>query len=119
MRSLVRRRKPDSEQVRAARRRIAALTRGVSTAARRAGWVPEVPAGIRSENGLGDHDAATDPLGDGSPVLDRLPLRLRAAAESLPDGLRRGRFGLGRGQAGGVTPLVLPRPAAGAAPLGP
>jgi competence protein ComEA len=107
MRSLVRRRKPDSEQVRAARRRIAALTRGVSTAARRAGWVPEVPAGIRSENGLGDHDAATDPLGDGSPVLDRLPLRLRAAAESLPDGLRRGRFGLERGQAVVVTLVVL------------
>src|SRR5918993_1234031 len=111
MRSLVRRRKPDSEQVRAARRRIAALTREVSTAARRPGWVPEVPLGIRSEDGetrrLGDHDAATDPQGDGSPVLDRLPLRLRAAAESLPDGLRRGRFGLERGQAVVVTLVVL------------
>jgi competence protein ComEA len=111
MRSLVRRRTPDTEQVRAARRRIAALTREVSTAARRSGWVPEVPSRIRSEDGetrmLGDHDAATDPQGDGSPVLDRLPLRLRAAAESLPDGLRRGRFGLERGQAVVVTLVVL------------
>jgi competence protein ComEA len=73
--------------------------------------VPEVPSRIRSEDGetrmLGDHDAATDPQGDGSPVLDRLPLRLRAAAESLPDGLRRGRFGLERGQAVVVTLVVL------------
>jgi competence protein ComEA len=111
MRSLVRRRTPDTEQVRAARRRIAALTREVSTAAERSGWVPEVPPRIRSEGGetrrLGDHDAATDPQGDGSPVLDRLPLRLRAAAESLPDGLRRGRFGLERGQAVVVTLVVL------------
>ena len=111
MRSLVRRRTPDTEQVRAARRRIAALTREVPAATRRRGWVPEVPPGIRSGDGesgrLGDHDAATDPPGDGSPVLDRLPLSLRAAAESLPDGLRRGRFGLERGQAVVVTLVVL------------
>lgn len=111
MRTLVRRRTPDTEQVKAARRRIAALTREVRTAVPRSGWVPEVPSRIRSEDGewrgLGDHDAATDPQGDGSPLLDRLPLRLRAAAESLPDGLRRGRFGLERGQAVVVTLVVL------------
>src|SRR5918995_2912008 len=116
MRSLVRRRTPDTEQVRAARRRIAALTREVPTAARRPGWVPEVPPRIRSEDGetrrLGDHDAAADPQGDGSPVLDRLPLRLRAAAESLPDGLRRGPLRVGRGPAGVVARLGVPRPAA-------
>jgi competence protein ComEA len=70
-----------------------------------------VPSRIRSEDGetsrRGDHDTATDPQGDGSLVLDRLPLRLRAAAESLPDGLRRGRFGLERGQAVVVTLVVL------------
>jgi competence protein ComEA len=121
MRSLVRRRTPDTEQVRAARRRIAALTRGVPAAARRSGWVPEVPPQIRSEDGetrtLGDHDA-TDPQGDGSAVLDRLPLRLRAAAESLPDGLRMGRFGLERGQAVIVMLVVLLALAAAALVLG-
>jgi competence protein ComEA len=84
--------------------------------------VPEVPPQIRSEDGetrrLGDHDAATGPQADGSAVLDRLPLRLRAAAESLPDGLRRGRFGLERGQALVVTLVVLLGLAAAALVLG-
>ena len=122
MRSLVRRRRPDIEQVRAARRRIAALTRQVPTVARRSGWVPEVPPRVRSEEGetrrLGDHDADTNPQGGGSAVPDRLPLRLRAAAESLPDGLRRGRFGLERGQAMVVTLVVLLGLAAAALVLG-
>src|SRR5215204_5191062 len=122
MRSLVRRRAPDPEKVRAARRRIAALTREVPTAARRFGWVPQVPPRVRSEEGearrLGDHDADTNPQGGGSAVPDRLPLRLRAAAESLPDGLRSGRFGLERGQAVVVTLVVLLGLAAAALVLG-
>jgi len=94
-----RRRPPTEEQVHAARLRLAALARPPDARGRRAGWVPQVPADLAASQ--------EPPPVDGSAVLDRMPLRLRAAVESLPDGIRGGRLGLEGGHAVVVVLLVL------------
>ena len=95
-----RRRAPTAQQVRAARLRLAALSRaqhgGVGT---KAGWVPQVPPDLEATR-------EPPPVG-GSAVLDRVPLRLRAAVESLPEGVRGGRLGLESGHAVVVILVVL------------
>jgi competence protein ComEA len=113
-----RRLRPDAAQADVVRRRLAVVTGHAlrrSPPSARKGWVPEVPAGIRSG---GWDDAASGEQGDGSALLDRLPLTLRAAAEALPAGLRRGRFGLAGGPAVVLVAVVLLGLAAAAFLLG-
>lgn len=114
-----------AEQTRAARRRVARVTRGpvvpgaVNPGSRR-GWVPEVPqglpTGVRSETAGETADPRLPPLVDpagrmsapghaGSAVLDRVPLRLRAVAETLAG--MGGRMGLERGHAVVIVLVVM------------
>ncbi len=94
-----RRRPPTDEQVHAARLRLAGLAQPPGSPGKRTGWVPQVPADLAASQ--------EPPPVDGSAVLDRMPIRLRAAVESLPDGIRGGRLGLEGGHAVVVILLVL------------
>jgi competence protein ComEA len=81
----------------AVRRRLAAISRGAVSP--RVGWVPQVPAGI-------------DPPGEPPPhrgpaTLDRMPLVLRAAVDSLPATVRGARVGLDGGHAVVIVLVVL------------
>jgi competence protein ComEA len=96
-----------------ARRRLAALRRTAQKQPRATGWVPEVPVGVQ----VGpvapvppvppvDGSLAGGPT-TASGLLERLPVSIRAALESVPDGVRGGRMGLERGHAVVVVLVVL------------
>lgn len=95
-----RRRAPTAQQVHAARLRLAALSRAQDgEVGTKAGWVPQVPPDLEATR--------EPPRVGGSAVLDRVPLRLREAVESLPEGVRGGRLGLEGGHAIVVILVVL------------
>jgi competence protein ComEA len=89
---------PTEEDRRAARLRLAAISRRPTTGSR-TGWVPQVPDGLDARDQPPPHS--------GSAPLDRLPLALRAAAESLPATMRGGRIGLDGGHAVVIVLVVL------------
>jgi competence protein ComEA len=87
--------------VQAARRRLVAISTSQKAVPQQTGWVPQVPVGV--------HEAADESPRGGTPTptLDRLPLRLRAAVESLSAGMREARMGLESGHAVVILLVVL------------
>ena len=100
---------PTEEDRIAARRRLAAIS-SQPAGAPRTGWVPLVPVGLDS----GERESPRF----GSTSVDRLPLALRAAVESLPATVRGGRVGLEGGHAVVIVLVVLLGLAVGALLLG-